>query len=426
MSSTSQLSVMFFLQTALILGACWGVGRVARAVGQPRVVGEMVAGVLLGPSFFGLIWPDAHSAIFPPETLKTLYVGAQLGIGLYMFLVGLDFRLDLLGAKAKGAAYISLAGILAPFALSLPLGPWLLQTPGMFTERANVGDSILFIGAAISVTAFPVLARIIHERGLTGTTLGTLVLAAGAIDDAVAWCVLAVVLARFDGNSTLAIWTIVGCVVFLVLTLTLGRRLLRPFGESVAKEGHLSSARLGLILMLLMLAAWATDNIGVHAVFGGFILGVAMPRGLLVRELRQKLEPFTLAFLLPMFFVYSGLNTRLDILMGGQVLLMTGVVLLASFVGKGVACWAAARISGETNRQAMAVGALMNARGLMELIIVNIGLQRGIIEPTLFSMLVVMAIVTTLIASPLFECIYGRHPRQPDTPIRQPADEARV
>src|SRR6478752_7329446 len=188
---------MFFLQTALILGACWGVGRVARAVGQPRVVGEMVAGVLLGPSFFGLIWPDAHSAIFPPETLKTLYVGAQLGIGLYMFLVGLDFRLDLLGAKAKGAAYISLAGILAPFALSLPLGPWLLQTPGMFTERANVGDSILFIGAAISVTAFPVLARIIHERGLTGTTLGTLVLAAGAIDYAVAWCVLAVVLARF-------------------------------------------------------------------------------------------------------------------------------------------------------------------------------------------------------------------------------------
>ena len=343
MSSTSQLSVMFFLQTALILGACWGVGRVARAVGQPRVVGEMVAGVLLGPSFFGLIWPDAHSAIFPPETLKTLYVGAQLGIGLYMFLVGLDFRLDLLGAKAKGAAYISLAGILAPFVLSLALGPWLLQTPGMFTERANVGDSILFIGAAISVTAFPVLARIIHERGLTGTTLGTLVLAAGAIDDAVAWCVLAVVLARFDGNSTLAIWTIVGCVVFLVLTLTLGRRLLRPFGKSVAKEGHLSSARLGLILMLLMLAAWATDNIGVHAVFGGFILGVAMPRGLLVRELRQKLEPFTLAFLLPMFFVYSGLNTRLDILMGGQVLLMTGVVLLASFVGKGVACWAAAR-----------------------------------------------------------------------------------
>lgn len=404
----SQLSVAFFLQMAVILGACWCVGTLATRIGQPRVVGEMIAGVLLGPSLFGLLWPEGQALLFPPDSLKTLYVGAQLGVGLYMFLVGLEFRVGLLASKARSAALVSGAGVLAPFVLAAALAPWLMGTPGLFSPQASLGNAVLFLGAAISITAFPMLARIIHERGITGTALGTLALSAGAIDDAAAWCVLALVLATFEGHPAAAAWTLLGCVAYLGFLMTVGRRLLARLGAQVEARGQVSNGVLALVLALLMLAAWSMDALGVHAVFGGFALGVAMPDGLIARELKRKLESFAVVFLLPMFFVYSGLNTRLDVLTSVGLIGISLAVLAASFLGKGVACWAAARVSGESNRTAMAVGALMNARGLMELIIVNIGLQKGVIQPALFSMLVLMAIVTTLMASPLFEWIYRR------------------
>ena len=409
--SAPQLSVLFFLQMFVILAACRLVGLAAKRMGQPQVVGEMVAGVLLGPSLLGQLAPEVQGALFPAESLRVLFVTAQLGIGLYMFLVGVEFETELFHLQARSATAVSLSGLLVPFALGALLTPWLMTVPGLFGEKVRTYEAALFLGAAIAITAFPMLARIIYERGLTGTALGTLSLAAGAIGDAAAWCVLAVVLASFGGGMEVAVKAIGGGLIYTVFMLTVGRRLLKRLGAAVEQEGKLTPHMLSGCLMLLMLGAWATDAAGIHAVFGGFLLGVAMPRGLLTRELQRQLEPFTVVFLLPMFFTYSGLNTRLDMVNSVEMLGIALVVLAASCLGKFGACWAAARLAGEDNRLALAVGVLMNARGMMELILLNIGLQRGIIQPPLFAVLVLMAVVTTLMATPVFELVYGRHAR---------------
>ncbi len=407
-----QLSVAFFLQMAIILIVCRVVGRLGRLTGQPQVVGEMIAGVLLGPSLFGLFFPDLQMALFPKESLKILFVGAQLGVGLYMFLVGVEFRADLFRSRAKGAAAVSIAGMAVPFLLALALTGWLMKTPGLFSANVRFFEAFLFLGAAIAITAFPMLARIIYERGLSGTSLGTLALSAGAIDDAAAWAVLAVVLATFGGDASLAVKAIAGGVGYAVFITVLGPRLLAPLGRIAEREGGISPTILAITLALFALAAWGMDAIGIHAVFGGFLLGTAMPRGFFAQELRRQIEPFAVVFLLPMFFTFSGLNTQLALVNNPSLFLVAAVLLAASILGKGVACWAAARLSGEDHRTSLAVGTLMNSRGLMELIILNIGLQKGVIQPAFFSIMVVMAIVTTLMATPLFEWVYGRRARE--------------
>jgi Kef-type K+ transport system membrane component KefB len=398
--------------------ACRLVGIVARKIGQPQVVGEMIAGVMLGPSLLGMIWPNSTTLVFTAESRSVLEVGAQLGVGLYMFLVGLEFDFSHFRQRARSAVAVSIAGMAVPFLLGGFLTLWLVHVPGLFSEKTQFYQAALFLGAAIAITAFPMLARIISERGLAGTSLGTLALAAGAIDDAAAWCVLAIVLASFGATRPVAIFgieigpqfiAIGGSILYGVLMLTLGKKLLTGFGIRAAKTGRVSQPMMAIVLALFCLSAWYTDIIGVHAVFGGFILGTAMPRGLFAKELREKIEPFTLVFLLPMFFTFSGLKTTLNVLIDPIFYLPTLAILAASIFGKGVACWAAARLSGEDNRTSLAVGSLMNARGLMELIIINIGLKAGVIGKPLFSILVVMAIVTTLMASPLFELVYGRH-----------------
>jgi Kef-type K+ transport system membrane component KefB len=403
---------------AVILVACRLVGIVARKIGQPQVVGEMIAGVMLGPSLLGMIWPNSTTLVFTAESRSVLEVGAQLGVGLYMFLVGLEFDFSHFRQRARSAVAVSIAGMAVPFLLGGFLTLWLVHVPGLFSEKTQFYQAALFLGAAIAITAFPMLARIISERGLAGTSLGTLALAAGAIDDAAAWCVLAIVLASFGATRPVAIFgieigpqfiAIGGSILYGVLMLTLGKKLLTGFGIRAAKTGRVSQPMMAIVLALFCLSAWYTDIIGVHAVFGGFILGTAMPRGLFAKELREKIEPFTLVFLLPMFFTFSGLKTTLNVLIDPIFYLPTLAILAASIFGKGVACWAAARLSGEDNRTSLAVGSLMNARGLMELIIINIGLKAGVIGKPLFSILVVMAIVTTLMASPLFELVYGRH-----------------
>lgn len=413
--SAAELSVKFFLQMFVILAACRLVGLAARRIGQPQVVGEMIAGVLLGPSLFGMLSPAAQEFLFPKESLKTLYVGAQLGVGLYMFLVGVEFKTEHFRSRAKSAAAVSLAGMIVPFILGGLLAMWFVKVPGLFSADATLIEAMLFMGASIAITAFPMLARIIYERGLTGTSLGTLALAAGAIDDAAAWCVLAIVLASFGGGWSQAYLAIGGGVGYAILILLAGRALLTPLGRMAEREKAVTPTLLGIVLMLFMLAAWGMDAIGIHAVFGGFLLGTAMPRGFFAEELKKQLEPFAVVFLLPMFFTYSGLNTRLDMVNTPELFLIALVALAASIAGKGVACWAAARLTGEDNRTALAVGTLMNARGLMELIILNIGLSKGVIGPALFSIMVLMAIVTTLMASPLFEFVYGRHARAAGT-----------
>jgi Kef-type K+ transport system membrane component KefB len=424
--SASELAVTFFLQMAVILGACRLVGALARRVGQPQVVGEMIVGVLLGPSLLGLLFPEIQARVFPRDSLRVLYVGAQLGVGLYMFLVGVEFKTELFRHRLRSALSVSLAGMLVPFAFGTALVPWLLTMPGLFSAKATMGEAMLFLAAAMSITAFPMLARIIYERGLTGTALGTLALAAGCIDDAVAWCVLAIALASFGGGPVVAISAIGGGALYAVVVLTLGRRLLASLETSVQRAGAVTPTHLGIVLTLFMIAGWITDAIGMHTVFGGFLLGVAMPRGLLTRELTRQLEPVAVVLLLPIFFTFSGLNTRLDMVDSVPLLLVALTVLLAACFGKGIACWAASRWTGEDQRTAMAVGTLMNARGLMELIVVNIGLQRGIIEPALFSVLVLMAIVTTLMASPVFEWVYGRHARRAGLLAAAPADDRPV
>lgn len=408
----AQLSVLFFLQMTAIVVTCRVVGWLShRYLAQPQVVGEMIAGVLLGPTLFGLVAPDLQAALFPAESKKVLYVGAQLGVGLYMFLVGLGFDRNEFRSNARQAAMVSVAGMAAPFAAAALLVPWMLGIDGLFAAKVNQAQATLFLGSAIAITAFPMLARIIHERGISDTPLGTLSLSAGAIGDAGAWIVIAMVLASLGEGNAVAIKAIGGGFGFAAFMVLLAPRLLARFEAMTERAGGLSEGILAAVLVLFLLSAWAMDAAGIHAVFGGFLLGTAMPRGRFSAELRAKLEPFTVVFLLPMFFTFSGLNTELLMVNTPDLLIAAVVILVASIVAKGGASYLAARLSGQDHATAMGIGSLMNARGLMELIIINIGLQRGIIEPALFALLVLMAIVTTLMASPLFELVYGRAAR---------------
>ena len=406
-------SIHFFLQLAVIIMACRAVGWLGQKfLGQPQVVGEMIAGVILGPSLLGLLFPDFQAMLFPKETRSVLYTGAQFGVGLYMFLVGTTLELGHFKTKARSAASVSAAGIATPFVFAILITPFLLTVPGLFTPGISQWNATLFMGACIALTAFPMLARIINERGLNNSALGTLSLTAGAFDDAVSWCVLAIVLATFGGGPGIAIIAIGGGALYALFMILFGKRLLAPLGEAVEKAGSMSNTVLAITLMLYCLSAFLMDAIGIHAVFGGFLLGAFMPRGAFVQELKRKVEPIAVVMLLPMFFTYSGLNTRMDMVNSIPLLLIALGILAVSIAAKFGACWAAARLSGEDNRTALGIGALMNSRGLMELIIINIGLQQGVIGPALFSMMVLMAIVTTMMAGPLFEAVYGRKARE--------------
>ncbi|WP_395443185.1 cation:proton antiporter [Caulobacter sp. UC70_42] len=406
-------SVHFFLQLTVILLACRVVGWLGQKfLAQPQVVGEMIAGVLLGPSLLGLVFPDFQLALFPKETKNVLYVGSQLGVGLYMFLVGTTFKVEHFRSKARSAFSVSLAGIVTPFLVAVAITPFLLKVPGLFAPTISVANATLFMGACIALTAFPMLARIINERGLQNTSLGALSLTAGAFDDACSWCVLAIVLATFGGGPGVAVLAIGGGVIYALFLTVFGRKLLAPLGRMVDKAGEMTPTVMAITLMLFCLSAFLMDAVGIHAIFGGFMLGAVMPRGLFVEELKKKVEPIAVVLLLPMFFTYSGLNTRMDMVNSPQLLLIALGVLVASIVAKWGSCYVAARVTGENHSTAMGIGALMNSRGLMELIIINIGLQKGIIGPPLFAMLVLMAIVTTVMATPLFEAVYGRKARE--------------
>lgn len=417
--SAFDLSVLFFLQAAVILLACRVSGWLFVRLGQPQVVAEMIAGVLLGPSLLGLLAPQVSAYLFPPESKPILFAVAQLGLVLYMFLVGLEFDWGLIQSRLGSAAAVSFAGIGVPFVLGSALAyalvsPWLAGSgggqgmPGLFSAKTTTAQAMLFLGAAMSITAFPMLARIISERGLSGTSLGTLALAAGATDDAVAWCVLAVVLASFQNEPSIALLAIGGGIAFAWLSLQFLRPALRRFGVPVERSGKLGPNTLVGVLVLLMLGAWFTDYIQIYAVFGAFVIGMTIPRGQFAAQVDAAIRPLTVALLLPFFFVYSGLHTKIGLIDTAALWALAALVLLLATIGKGVACYAAARWSGEPHHDALAIGTLMNARGLMELIILNIGLQRGVIEPALFAVMVLMAIATTLMATPVFNWVARR------------------
>lgn len=402
------LSVLFFLQMAFILAVCRATAWAFMKIGQSRVVSEMIAGVLMGPSLMGWLFPEFSAYLFPADAKPILFAVAQAGLVLYMFLIGVEFDLELIRKRLRSAASISLAGILAPFALGGLLAWFIAGDASLFAAKTTRPEAVLFMGAAMSITAFPMLARIIFEQGLSKTSIGTLALAAGSLDDVAAWCVLAVVLASFQADWSIAVLAIGGGIVYAMLVLAVIRRVLLPAGRRVEAAGAMDMDTLVMVLALVMLGAWFTDFIQIYAVFGAFIMGIAMPRGKFAAELHRLLYPLTVAFLLPVFFVYSGLNTKIGLVNSPYLWGLAALVLLVAIAGKGVACYLAARWHGEPHREAMAIGTLMNARGLMELIILNIGLQRGIIEPALFTIMVLMAVATTLMATPIFERIYGK------------------
>lgn len=412
--SNLSLAVQFFLQIAVILLFCRLVGTIAARFGQPQVVAEMVAGVLLGPSLFGLLAPETQAWLFPwdkaqklRDTQSYLFPASQLGLALYMFVVGMEFRVDIVARRLKSSIAVSAAGMVAPFILGAGLAWVLFHYTDLFPKRTSQMEAMLFLGASMCITAFPMLARIIHFKKLSGTTMGTVALGAGAIDDATAWCLLAVVLASFDQNWSHAWVNILGGAGYVALTLLVVKPVLTRIKDRLVKNGTLTEAGLVVGLALMALGAWFTDLIGLHAVFGAFVMGAAMPRGVVARDLIGRIQPLTVALLLPLFFTYSGLNTKITLLNTGFLWLMCGAVLVAAILGKGVACWLAARATGISNRESLGIGVLMNARGLMELIIINIGLQRGIISEGLFAALVIMAVVTTLMASPIFDRLVG-------------------
>lgn len=400
--SPFELSIRFFLQLAVILAVCRLVGWLAARAGQPQVVGEMIAGVVLGPSVFGVLAPEAQAAIFPPESRSILFCASQVGLAIYMFLVGVEFDARRIRARARSALAVSASGILAPLVLGAGAAALLMDSWPLFPPEVGRLEAMLFLGAAMAITAFPMLARIIHERGLAGTPVGTLALGAGSVDDAAAWCVLAVVLAVFSGQTAMALLAIGGGLFYVALVVIFAVPLFRWLEHRTAARGELTRPALSGVLGLVMLGSWFTDIIGIYAVFGAFALGVAVPKGELARHLQIHAEKFTAGFLLPLFFVYSGLNTKIALLDSLPLWGVAALLTLVAILAKGVACFMAARLCGEAPRDAFRIGALMNARGLMELIILNIGLERGIITPTLFTMMVLMAIVTTLMAVPLF------------------------
>lgn len=429
-------SLHAFLQLAVVLTTCRVVGWLGRRfLGQTQVVMEMVAGVLLGPSLLGLVAPGVQAWLFPRQlevataqgpalithpNMTILYALAQVGLVLYMFIIGLELDLGLLRGRGRAAALVSAAGIALPFAGATALVPYLLARGDSFIGQPSWGVAWLFVGASISITAFPMLARILHERGISSTTLGTLTLAAGAIDDAVAWCLLAVVLAVFSAQPEAAWLTVAGGLAYGVFMLGVGRRALAWLGRRVEARGALDMDVLGGVLALLSLCAFATDWIGIYAVFGAFVCGAAMPRGLFARLMTDKVEQLTAGLFLPMFFVYSGLNTRITLLDSWELWAVAGLVTAVSVLCKGVGCTLVARATGEGWRRSALVGVLMNARGLMELILLNIGLERGLITPTFFTVMVLMAVVTTGMASPL----YGWLSRGVDLGSARPAPRA--
>lgn len=411
--SNQQLAEQFFLQIAVILLVCRLVGLVARKLGQPQVVAEMIAGVCLGPSLLGLFYPEQQSLLFPwqeggPSTQSYLYPASQLGLALYMFIVGMEFRLDIVASQWRSAVSVSLAGMLSPFLLGAGLGLYFHSSTALFPKNKSAWASATFLGASMCITAFPMLARIIHFKGLTGTRMGTVAIGAGAIDDACAWCLLAVVLSSQEGTPTAAYRSIGGGLLFVLFVTMVIRPLLKKMESWLVSEGRLTEPGLVVCLILMALGAFTTDRLGLHAVFGGFLMGTAIPRGVMVRDASARTEPLTVALLLPLFFTFSGLNTQIGLLNTPAGWFMCLLVLAVAMLGKGVSCWLAARATGVPNREAMGIGVLMNARGLMELIIINIGRERGVISDELFAMLVIMAIITTLMASPIFDRLVGK------------------
>ncbi|MEA5552318.1 cation:proton antiporter [Anabaena cylindrica UHCC 0172] len=401
--------ILVLIEVLIVIGMSRLVGLAFRSIKQPLVIGEIIAGIMLGPSLFGLIAPHLAATLFPPETIPFLNVLSQIGLIFFMFLIGLELNPKYLSGNLKAAVLISNISIIVPFSLAAILS--LLLYPLVANETVSFTAFALFLGAAMSITAFPVLARIITENNLQQTRLGTLALTCAAVDDVTAWCILAVAIAvaRNGSIDQKAILTILASLIYIVFMFTVGRWFLKRLSTHYRRTGRLSQFVVALIYMGVVASALITEVIGIHLIFGAFLLGVVMPKNAeLIRELAIKTEDFVLIFLLPIFFAYSGLRTQIGLINRPELWLLCGLILGVAIVGKYSGTYIAARLSGINKREASALGWLMNTRGLTELIVLNIGLELGVISPLLFTMLVMMALVTTFMTSPLLEWTYPK------------------
>ena len=375
-------------------------GAVFRRLQQPAVIGEVVAGIMLGPSLLGRIAPEVSAYVLPPTVAPFLGVLSQVGVILYMFLVGLELNTTLLKTRTHASIAVSHASIVTPFllgaALALYLYPRLSSSDVPFTVFA------LFMGVSMSVTAFPVLARILTDRKMQRSRMGTIALACAAVDDVTAWCLLAFVVSIAKAEPGRVLITVGLTGAYMVIMLVAVRPAVTWFVRWHDKRDEMHQSTMAIVFVGLLLSALATELIGIHALFGAFLLGAMVPQdSALARDVMAKLEDIVVVLLLPAFFAFTGMRTQIGLVSGWDQWLLCGAIILCASIGKFGGSTVAARLTGLGWRQASALGVLMNTRGLMALIVLNVGLDLGVLSPTLFAMLVIMALVTTFATTPL-------------------------
>ncbi len=408
-AASSAFNLLILLaQVVVILAVARMIGALFRRLGQPRVVGEMAAGILLGPSFFGWVAPGGFSYLFSAASLGFLNALSQIGLVVFMFLVGLHLDLDRLRGQAHSAVATSHVSILAPFCLGALLALYLY--PRLGTSPVPFTNFALFLGVSLSITAFPVLARLLQERDMLRTRVGTVTITCAAVDDATAWCILAgvVIIARASTTS-LPFWaTLIGVPLYLLVMLILLRPALNWL-MGVDSRSEPGTDQLAILLLLALGSAWTTEALGIHALFGAFLAGAVLPRN---RTLNQaiiaRMEPLTVVLLLPLFFAFTGLRTSIGLISDSGSWFYLLAITAVAFAGKIGGAFFSSRLSGLSWREAGAVGVLMNTRGLVELVALNIGLDIGVISPTVFTILVLMALFSTVITSPLLQLLYPR------------------
>jgi Kef-type K+ transport system membrane component KefB len=403
------------IQISVILLAARLVGMIFRKIHQPQVMGEMVAGILLGPSLLGWVAPNISAALFPPESLGFLNALSQVGLLLFMFLIGLELDPQLLKGRGHSAVVTSHVSIFAPFFLGTLLALYLY--PRLSNSSVPFTSFALFVGIAMSITAFPVLARILTERNLLRTKLGSLTITCAAVDDVTGWCILAgVVLLVRAGENAMPLWlTVGGSAAYILAMIFIVRPLMSRLESIFEKRKNLSQNIMAFIFLAVLLSGLATEWLGIHALFGAFLAGVIMPKQhQFVVALTQKLEDVAVVLLLPLFFAFTGLRASIGLVSGLEMWFYCGLIILVAVVGKFGGSTLAARFTGTPWREAGALGILMNTRGLMELVVLNIGLDIGVLSPALFTMMVLMALITTFMTSPILEWIYFTRLRPSD------------
>lgn len=398
---------LLLLQILVILIAARLLGFVFRKIHQPQVMGEMIAGILLGSTLLGTVSPAVSSYLFPGDSLTALNALSQIGLVLFMFMVGLELDPQSIKRSGKTALLVSHASIIFPFFLGVLLA--LILYPRFSANGVPFTHFALFIGTSLSITAFPILARILSERKLINFPIGAITLSSAAVNDVTGWLLLAIVvlLVRSDGTVSQFGWTIIGLLLFIFLMLFVVKRFLKIFVDYFERQGGITHNSLALTLLLVLLSAWITEMLGIHALFGAFLAGVIMPKNnAYIHALTEKINDTAVVLLLPLFFALTGLHTSLNMINDPQSWIFAGLIILTAITGKMGGAALAARVSGLSWRDAGAVGILMNTRGLMELVLLNIGLEIGVISSSIFAMLVLMTLVTTFMTSPLIEWIY--------------------